>query len=109
MADQRPTLADSSLHEITSPLRRCYLGKLFYLGFRRGNMFGPTALFTQGSIDSLYFTFEAIEQHIAPQRRQGRHWEAIDVPVVVIESDAAPKLLLVGDGWGSDTLKNFQP
>lgn len=109
MPRQKPTLADSSLHEVTSPVRRCYLSKLYFLGFRRGNMFGPTALFTEGSIESLYFTLDAIERYVEPRRRRGTYWEAIDVPTVVIETDHAPKLLLVGDGWGGDTLEHFQP
>ena len=97
------------MHKVLTPIRTCYLGKLLFLGFRRGNQFGPTPLFCEGRIDALYSTLEDIELFIESRRRRGTSWEAIDVPTVVIEADDGPKLLLVGDGWGSDTLKHFRP
>lgn len=109
MSRRQLQLANSSLHEIDAPVSKCYLGKLYFLGFRRGNMFGPTALFTEGSIDSLYLTLKATEPYIEPRKRRGTSWEAIDVPTVVVASDDAPKLLLVGHGWGGDTLEHFEP
>jgi hypothetical protein len=103
------TLADSSLHSIKAPVGRCYLGKLYYLGFGRLNQFGPSRTFTQGDINSLYLDLNGAMKYIEPRRKQGRYWMAIDVPVVVIEAEDAPKLLIVGNGWGHDTLLRFRP
>jgi hypothetical protein len=109
MSQSKLELADSSLHSVTSPVARCYLGKLYFLGFRRGNRYGPTALYHEGKIEALYLTLSDVERFVEPRRKKGTYWEALDVPTVVIESEDSQRLLLVGDGWGGDTLANFQP
>ena len=109
MSRPKPRLADSALHDISSPVTTCFLGKLYYLGFRRSNRFGPTTLFTEGDVDSLYYSLQAVERNVEPRRTRGTYWEAIEVPTVVIEANGAPRLLIVGDGWGGDTLERFHP
>ena len=109
MNQKQPSLADSSLHTLPAPVTQCYLGKLYFLGYRHANGFGPTSLIHEGEIESLYFALDETGDYIAPQRRRGRQWEAIDVPAVVIAADGAPSLLLIADGMGYSSFENFTP
>jgi hypothetical protein len=109
MLTSKLRLADAAIQQSQSPVRRCYLGKLYYLGARRANGYGPTALFVFGSIDPLHLTLSDAAEFIEPLRRQGRFWEAIDVPAVVLESDEPTKLIIVGEGYGHDTLQRLVP
>lgn len=109
MSPVRPELATASLHSNPSAVSTCYLGKLYYLGYGRSNRFGPSRLFTSGAIASLYPSLDTAAHAIEPQRTRGTYWWVIEVPTVVIEPSRGPQLLLVGDGWSSDTLQTFAP
>jgi hypothetical protein len=98
-------LADSSVAEIRSPVRSCYLAKLYKVCYTRGR----AALLYDDEINSLYLSLEAAMPLINLRRRQGTRWEVLDVPAVVVAPEDGPKLLLLGDNWLCDTLQNFKP
>ena len=102
-------LADSSLCTITSPVRRCYLGKLYFAAKGRSSGYGPTLRFTRDEIGSLFLTIREIERFIEPRRKKGTFWEIYDIPCVVIESNASLRLVITGGGLDIDPLKDFRP
>jgi hypothetical protein len=102
-------LADAGIHEITTRVTRCFLGKAYYVGYFNNTAVGTSALFVRDELGPLFCTRQAVTQYIEPKRTKGRSWAFVEVPIVVIEACGEYRLVLSGNQKEVDPLDAFSP
>jgi hypothetical protein len=109
MNSEQLHLADDGMHQITTPVTRCYLGKVYYVGRFNNSRVGPSRLIVKDELGPLFCTRRAVDEYIQPQRTKGTTWERYDVPVVVIDARGVHRLILTSDQRAVNPLSSFSP